>query len=72
MRSVAWTDVVQGLLLLSGMIIAGLATVTALGGPRSFSRSVGFAIRSTFAAGPFWSMVALETHDDLRVRFAGP
>ena len=40
MRSVAWTDVVQGLLLLSGMIIAGLATVTALGGPRSFFQEV--------------------------------
>ena len=40
MRSVAWTDVVQGLLLLSGMIIAGLATVTALGGPKSFFQEV--------------------------------
>lgn len=36
MRSVAWTDVVQGLLLLSGMIISGLATVVAMGGPSSF------------------------------------
>ncbi len=26
MRSVAWTDVIQGLLLLSGMLVAGLAT----------------------------------------------
>ena len=40
MRSVAWTDVVQGLLLLSGMIIAGLATVTALGGPKSFFQEI--------------------------------
>ena len=40
MRSVAWTDVVQGLLLLSGMIIAGLATVTALGGPKSFFQGI--------------------------------
>lgn len=40
MRSVAWTDVVQGLLLLSGMIIAGLATVTALGGPKSFFEEI--------------------------------
>jgi len=40
MRSVAWTDVVQGLLLLSGMIVAGLATVTALGGPMSFFQEV--------------------------------
>jgi len=36
MRSVAWTDVVQGILLLSGMIIAGLATIMAMGGPASF------------------------------------
>jgi len=27
MRSVAWTDVIQGVLLLSGMLVAGLATV---------------------------------------------
>lgn len=40
MRSVAWTDVLQGMLLLSGMIIAGLATVTALGGPKSFFEEV--------------------------------
>jgi SSS family solute:Na+ symporter len=40
MRSVAWTDVAQGLLLLSGMIIAGLATVKALGGPKSFFEEV--------------------------------
>lgn len=32
MRSVAWTDVIQGGLLLAGMLIAGLATVVALGG----------------------------------------
>lgn len=36
MRSVAWTDVVQGLLLLTGMMVAGLATVMAMGGPSSF------------------------------------
>ncbi len=36
MRSVAWTDVVQGILLLSGMIVAGLATIMAMGGPASF------------------------------------
>ena len=36
MRSVAWTDVIQGLLLLSGMLIAGLATVVAMGGVGSY------------------------------------
>ena len=32
MRSVAWSDVLQGLLLLTGMLVAGAATVSALGG----------------------------------------
>ena len=36
MRSVAWTDVVQGTLLIGGMLIAGWATVETLGGVRSF------------------------------------
>ena len=36
MRSVAWTDVLQGTLLIGGMLIAGWATVEALGGVRSF------------------------------------
>lgn len=36
MRSVAWTDVVQGVLLLGGMLVAGLATLMALGGPSAF------------------------------------
>ncbi len=36
MRSVAWTDVVQGFLLLSGMLIAGIATVSAMGGITGF------------------------------------
>jgi len=36
MRSVAWTDVVQGALLIGGMIISGIATVMAMGGPSSY------------------------------------
>ena len=40
MRSVAWTDVVQGLLLLSGMMIGGIATVYALGGPARFGEAL--------------------------------
>lgn len=32
MRSVAWTDVLQGMLLISGMILAAVATIVALGG----------------------------------------
>ena len=40
MRSVAWTDVVQGALLLSGMLLAGFATVRAMGGIASFFEQV--------------------------------
>ena len=40
MRSVAWTDVIQGILLLGGMIISGIATVMAMGGPSSFFNQV--------------------------------
>jgi SSS family solute:Na+ symporter len=40
MRSVAWTDVVQGLLLMGGMLVAGFATVAALGGIGGFFESV--------------------------------
>lgn len=40
MRSVAWTDVVQGLLLVSGMLIGGIATVYVLGGPSTFFEQV--------------------------------
>lgn len=36
MRSVAWSDVLQGFLLISGMLVAGWATVAALGGITSF------------------------------------
>jgi SSS family solute:Na+ symporter len=40
MRSVAWTDVIQGILLLSGMIVAGLATVAYFGGPSGYFEAV--------------------------------
>jgi SSS family solute:Na+ symporter len=40
MRSVAWTDVVQGILLLSGMIVAGLATLAYFGGPSGYFEAV--------------------------------
>ena len=36
MRSVAWTDVVQGILLLSAMVLSGIAIVAYLGGPGPF------------------------------------
>ena len=40
MRSVAWTDVLQGLLLLSAMLLAGVAVMYALGGPAGYFREV--------------------------------
>jgi len=36
MRSVAWTDALQCLLLTAGMLLAGLAMVSSLGGPTGF------------------------------------
>jgi len=41
MRSVAWTDALQGALLMSGMLLAGFAAVAALGGPSAFFEKVG-------------------------------
>ena len=40
MRSVAWTDALQGALLMTGMLFAGLAAVAALGGPSAFFEKV--------------------------------
>lgn len=40
MRSVAWTDVVQGILLMGGMLLGGFATVAALGGLSQFGEAL--------------------------------
>ena len=40
MRSVAWTDVIQGVLLLSGMLLAGIATLSYFGGPSGYFEKV--------------------------------
>ena len=40
MRSVAWTDALQWALLMTGMLLAGLAAVAALGGPSAFFEKV--------------------------------
>lgn len=40
MRSVAWSDVLQGVLLLGGMILAGVATVAAMGGIAGYFKAV--------------------------------
>ena len=37
MRSVCWTDSLQGLLLVGGMFLAGAAVVSTLGGPSNFA-----------------------------------
>ncbi len=38
MRSVAWTDVIQGILLIFGMLISGFAMFLLFGGPANFGR----------------------------------
>lgn len=40
MRSVAWTDVVQGILLVGGMFVAGICVVTVLGGFQNYFSAV--------------------------------
>lgn len=40
MRSVAWTDVLQGSLLIGGMLLAAVATVVTLGGPSAYFAKV--------------------------------
>ncbi len=58
MRSVAWTDVIQGVLLLGGMLIAGLATVMAMGGPGSYFealKELPAEARSMPGASGIWS-----------------
>ncbi|MBD3671975.1 MAG: sodium:solute symporter family protein [Planctomycetaceae bacterium] len=40
MRSVAWTDAVQCVLLLGGMILAGVAMISSFGGMAEFSRAI--------------------------------
>jgi len=40
MRSVAWTDAVQCILLLGGMLLAGIAMTVAMGGPIIFAERV--------------------------------
>ena len=40
MRSVAWTDVLQGILLLSGALLAGIAVIISLGGIEPFFSKV--------------------------------
>ncbi|MDP6795125.1 MAG: sodium:solute symporter family protein [Verrucomicrobiota bacterium] len=49
MRSVAWTDALQGTLLMSGMLLAGAAAVAALGGPSAFFAKVAELPRTSLS-----------------------
>ena len=49
MRSVAWTDALQGALLMSGMLLAGAAAVTTLGGPAAFFDKVSELPRTSLS-----------------------
>ena len=40
MRSVAWTDLIQGLLLITGMLVSGLAMFLAFSGPVNFGQQI--------------------------------
>ena len=40
MRSVAWTDVIQGFMLIGGMLLAGVAAIAALGGIGRFLEKI--------------------------------
>jgi len=40
MRSVAWTDLIQGLLLISGMLVSGMAMFLAFDGPANFGERI--------------------------------
>lgn len=40
MRSVAWTDVIQGIMLIGGMLLAGVAAIAALGGIGEFLEKI--------------------------------
>ncbi len=40
MRSVAWTDLVQGILLIVGMLVAGMAMILVFGGLGEFSQAI--------------------------------
>ncbi len=50
MRSVAWTDVIQGSLLVGGMLLAGAAAVSALGGVSGFLDSIASLPPSSLSA----------------------
>ena len=49
MRNVAWTDALQGMFLMSGMLLAGAAAVAALGGPAAFFDKVGELPRTSLS-----------------------
>jgi SSS family solute:Na+ symporter len=50
MRSVAWTDVLQGCLLIGGMLLGGVAVVSAFGGVRGFGAALAELPESSLTA----------------------
>ena len=65
MRSVAWSDVIQGSLLLGGMLLAGAAAVAALGGIGGFFEKVNnlppksLAVPGATGAMPTWKLMTI-------------
>jgi len=65
MRSVAWADVVQGTLLMLGMVLAGLATMAALGGVGGYFREVSklptesLSLPGLSGAWPAWKLMTV-------------
>ncbi|MFV1966173.1 MAG: sodium:solute symporter [Pirellulaceae bacterium] len=50
MRSVAWTDVLQGCLLIGGMLLGGVAVISAFGGVRGFGQALSELPASSLTA----------------------
>ncbi|NOX99521.1 MAG: sodium:solute symporter family protein [Verrucomicrobia bacterium] len=65
MRSVAWTDVLQGVLLLSGMLLAAVATIVALGGFGGYFEKVAelppeaLSLPGATGAYPAWKLMTV-------------
>ncbi|MEZ5304336.1 MAG: sodium:solute symporter family protein [Verrucomicrobiales bacterium] len=65
MRSVAWTDAIQGSMLMGGMMLAGVAAVAALGGIGPFFEKVdalpaeALTVPGADGAWPAWKMLTI-------------
>ncbi len=65
MRSVAWTDVLQGVLLLGGMILAAVAAIISMGGFSGYFAKVAelppeaLSVPSATGAWPAWKLMSV-------------